>query len=73
MLNATYATTNSQNYEHVSPPTSSLRSGGPDSLVTWESLGKEGRRFVSTGPTTEDITEFWGKEAEVGADSHLHR
>ena len=64
MLNSTYATTNSQNYEHVSPPTSSLRSGGPDSLVTWESLGKEGRRFVSTGPTTEDITEFWDKEAE---------
>lgn len=65
ILNATYATANSQNYANVSPPTSSLRSGGPDSPVTWESLGKEGRRFVGTGPTTEEIADFWSEEAEA--------
>jgi uncharacterized membrane protein len=65
VLNATYATANSQNYANVSPPTSPLRSGSPDSPVTWDSLGKEGRRFVGTGPTTDEIAEFWGGDAEA--------
>jgi uncharacterized membrane protein len=32
-------------------PSSELRSGGPGSLVSWESLGREGRSFTGTGPT----------------------
>ena len=44
-------------------PTSSLRSGGPGSLVSWESLGRQGRLFTGTGPTAEDIEAFTGSPA----------
>lgn len=36
-------------------PRSELRSGGPGSLVSWSSLGREGRSFVATGPTVADL------------------
>ena len=42
----------------ASEPTSTLRSGGPGSLVSWESLGRQGRRFTGTGPTQDDIAAF---------------
>ena len=45
-------------------PTSTLRSGGPESLVSWESLGRQGRRFTGTGPTAEDIASFTGSAAQ---------
>ena len=39
-------------------PTSSLRSGGPESEVSWDSLGRQGKAFVGSGPTAEDIKRF---------------
>lgn len=47
----------------LSAPTSALRSGSPDSLVAWEDLGRQGRRFVARGPSAEDITELTGRPA----------
>ncbi|MCL1871051.1 MAG: alpha/beta-hydrolase family protein [Promicromonosporaceae bacterium] len=47
----------------VRPPTSSLRSGGPGSLVPWSALGRQGRTFVSSGPTPHDIAAFTGTPA----------
>jgi uncharacterized membrane protein len=44
-------------------PTSTLRSGGPDSLVSWETLGRQGRRFTGTGPTADEIATFTGSPA----------
>ncbi len=44
-------------------PTSTLRSGGPESLVSWDSLGRQGRRFTGTGPTAEDIEALTGSPA----------
>lgn len=41
-------------------PTSDLRSGGPGSMVAWEDLGRQGRAFVSTGPTVAELDDFWG-------------
>ena len=38
-------------------PTSLERSGSPQSLVTWKSLGREGRAFVSGGPNEQDLTK----------------
>lgn len=38
-----------------SPPTSALRSGGPGSLVPWDSLGNQGRAFVDGGPSPTEI------------------
>lgn len=39
------------------------RSGSPESLVSWESLGMQGRRFVADGPSAEQIAEFTGTDA----------
>jgi len=46
--------------EESERPRSVLRSGGTQSLVSWESLGRQGRAFVSTGPTVEDLEGFHG-------------
>jgi uncharacterized membrane protein len=44
--------------EGITPPESDLRSGSPESLVAWETLGMQGRTFVATGPTVEDFNNF---------------
>ena len=41
-----------------SPPTSALRSGGPESDVEWDEAGREGRRFLTRGPSTTDLEDF---------------
>jgi uncharacterized membrane protein len=40
------------------PGPDSLRSGSDASLVTWDSLGRMGRRFVGLGPTPEQLRRF---------------
>ena len=44
-------------------PNSSLRSGSPSSLVDWDTLGRQGRDFVSGGPSAGDIVGFSGDPA----------
>ncbi|QMU69114.1 alpha/beta-hydrolase family protein [Streptacidiphilus sp. P02-A3a] len=44
--------------EGVHQPTSALRSGGPGSLVPWDSLGRQGRVFAGGGPSPADIAGF---------------
>ena len=39
---------------------SELRSGGPGSLVQWDELGRQGRSFVATGPTVEQLNDANG-------------
>ncbi|MGH3366125.1 MAG: alpha/beta hydrolase [Nocardioidaceae bacterium] len=48
----------------VVKPSSDLRSGGPGSLIPWDSLGREGRKFTGGGPTTEAIAAFNGSPAQ---------
>ena len=40
-----------------------LRSGSDASLVSWDSLGKEGRAFVAGAPSATDLTDFSGRPA----------
>jgi uncharacterized membrane protein len=47
----------------VTQPATQLRSGGPDSLVPWSTLGRQGKTFVAGGPTPTMITRFTGKPA----------
>jgi uncharacterized membrane protein len=55
--NSIYAPKNNTNKPGVTnAPRSDLRSGGPGSLVSWASLGREGRSFVSTGPTEAELS-----------------
>ncbi len=53
------ATTNERN----EVPDSELRSAGPGSLIEWDELGRQGRAFVSTGPTIDELNEFHGEGA----------
>jgi uncharacterized membrane protein len=45
------------------PPTSDFVSGGPRSLVPWETLTREGRRFVGMALTRDDIERVMDEPA----------
>src|SRR5262249_31656187 len=45
------------------PPTTPLVSGGPDSLVAWDSLSRQGRRNVSTVLSPAQIEAVMGEPA----------
>jgi len=62
-LNHTFAAANDEDSPNSPRPTSTLRSGGPESLVSWESLGHQGRIFVAGGPSVADLTKFNGAPA----------
>ncbi|AKN16350.1 hypothetical protein MHAE_14450 [Mycobacterium haemophilum DSM 44634] len=57
-LNNTFASVNNEVNPDTAPPKSRLRSGGPESLVSWESLGHQGRIFVEAGPTVDQLAAF---------------
>jgi len=46
----------------AAPPADPLRSGGPGSLLDWHDLGRQGRAFISSGPTREDLRDFFGDD-----------
>ncbi|MCV7220139.1 alpha/beta hydrolase [Mycolicibacterium elephantis] len=73
-INNTFSAVNDETDPDFSAPTSPLRSGGPQSLVSWESLGHQGRIFVSSGPTVDQLTEFNGAPAvePIRAYAGLH-
>ncbi|HET9876214.1 MAG TPA: alpha/beta-hydrolase family protein [Mycobacterium sp.] len=57
-MNNTFASVNEEMDPDNAAPTTRLRSGGPGSLVSWESLGHQGRIFVAAGPTVAQLTTF---------------
>lgn len=63
LLNKTFSGVNDEMDPNHPAPTTSLRSGGPGSLASWESLGHQGRIFMRGGPTVEQLTEFNGAPA----------
>jgi uncharacterized membrane protein len=64
LANETFSVRNGITPEGVEQPTTDLRSGGPGSLVPWDSLGREGRKFTGTGPSAADIEKFSDKPAK---------
>lgn len=62
-INNTFETVNDETDPDTPAPGTPLRSGGPQSLVSWESLGHQGRIFVSGGPTVDELTAFNGAPA----------
>ncbi len=66
---AVFAPGNDVNKPGISaPPTSGLRSGSSESLVSWDSLGREGRAFVASGPTVDDLEKV---SPDVPADEPI--
>ena len=59
-----YGKTNDTTAQGAVKPTSALRSGGPGSSVTWDSLGMQGRNFIGRGPDAAKLQQFGGKPAE---------
>jgi uncharacterized membrane protein len=64
LANRTFAPIDTATDEGVVPTTSALRSGGPGSLVDWDTLGRKGRTFVATGPTVDELEAYHGQEAQ---------
>lgn len=62
-INNTFESVNNEDDPDNPAPTTPLRSGGPQSLVSWESLGHQGRNFVANGPSVEELTDFNGAPA----------
>ena len=64
-INSSYSVLDRGTSEWISQPESELRTGGPGSLIEWNSLGVKGRDFTGDGggPTVADIEAFTGEPA----------
>ncbi|WP_151703075.1 alpha/beta hydrolase [Nitrincola alkalilacustris] len=40
-------------------PALDIQTGSSASLISWKELGRQGRRFVAEGPTTEDLSAYF--------------
>lgn len=58
VLNKTFSGVNDELDPNHPAPSTALRSGGPGSLASWESLGHQGRIFIRGGPTVAQLTDF---------------
>ncbi|WP_405167471.1 alpha/beta hydrolase [Nocardia sp. NBC_01499] len=63
VANSAFSVRNSHTSANATQPQLPERSGSPNSLAKWETLGSEGRWFVSYVPTAADITRVTGKPA----------
>jgi uncharacterized membrane protein len=60
-----FASNNKDDKPGVVNPQVATRSGGPTSGVSWESIGREGRAFVASGPSAGEIAAVVGDPAAV--------
>ncbi|MGV3482870.1 MAG: alpha/beta hydrolase, partial [Planctomycetaceae bacterium] len=47
----------------VEQPAAVLATGSEQSLIDWESIGREGKNFIAAGPTQTQISQFLGRPA----------
>ena len=59
-LNSAYSVRDTKTAEGIHQPTTSLRSGGPGSVLPWDTLGWQGRNFIGLGPSVSDIEKLTG-------------
>jgi uncharacterized membrane protein len=64
LASRTFAPIDTATDEGVVRTVSTRRSGGPGSLVDWDTLGRKGRTFVATGPTVDELEAYHGREAQ---------
>jgi uncharacterized membrane protein len=62
-MNSAYSLRDTKTAEGVHQPASGLRSGGPGSLIPWDTLGWQGRNFTGKGPSVNDLEKFTGQSA----------
>ncbi|MGW5921080.1 alpha/beta hydrolase [Nocardia fluminea] len=63
VANSAFSVRNDRTTPYAVQPVAPERSGSPASLASWQSLGFEGRWFVSNGPSAGAIAEVTGKPA----------
>jgi uncharacterized membrane protein len=49
--------------DDIPRPHDALASGGPGSLISWETIGRRGKDFIVTGPNQQQLEEFWNVPA----------
>ena len=49
--------------EEIQQPADALASGSAESLISWDSIGRQGKEFIVGGPTQTQLSEFADKEA----------
>ncbi|APE33056.1 hypothetical protein BOX37_02690 [Nocardia mangyaensis] len=64
VANSAFSVRNDRTSEYAVQPSKPERSGSPASLAAWDTLGFEGRWFVSKGPDAEQITAVTGQPAQ---------
>ncbi|WP_249645436.1 alpha/beta hydrolase [Nocardia sputi] len=64
VANSAFSVRNDHTSVNAVQPRQPERSGSPTSLAKWETLGFEGRWFVSHGPTASRITSVTGRPAK---------
>lgn len=64
-LDTVFVTVNREFSTDLPAPASPYVSGGPDSLVSWDNLGRQGRVFISNAPSQEAVSDFIGAEASA--------
>jgi uncharacterized membrane protein len=61
--NAAFSVRDTTTDPGVVQPENPERSGSPKSLIAWDTLGRQGRKFVGLGPDAAQITKVTGKPA----------
>ncbi len=63
LLDSVAATANNLIEDGKQIPTDPLKTGSGESLVEWNTLGREGRNFIADGPSAQEISDFSGTTA----------
>lgn len=58
VLNQAYSVKNDTTDAGISQPTSPQLSGSDQSLIKWDTIGRQGRNFIGRVPSTQQLTSF---------------
>ena len=50
--------------DEIPRPDGEWASGGPGSLIPWNTIGRRGKEFIVEGPSRAQLAEFWGAPVE---------
>lgn len=64
VANSAFSLRNGKTSDFAIQPQQAERSGSPQSLAAWNTLGSEGRWFVSNGPNSDRIAQVTGRPAK---------